>query len=95
MHETQGPVQSGTVLEMCNSVGWVDDHARKLVSDGFMRGRAAPTTLVTDVRVVVHGDDFTFAETEVELNKVQSKMREWSNFKVRGMLGRAQGSART
>ena len=40
--------------------------------------------LLTDVRVVVRGDDFTFAGTEVELGKVQAKMRDRHDVKVRG-----------
>ena len=44
---------------------------------------------MTDVRVVVRGDDITFAGTEVELNKMQTKVRERYDFKVRGTLGSA------
>ena len=39
--------------------GWEDDYARRLVEDGFRR--AASTMFYhpkTQVRVVVHGDDF-------------------------------------
>ena len=56
--------------------GWEDDYARRLVKDGFRRGRAAPTIFYhpkTQVRVVVHGDDFTFAGTEPELKKIRAK----------------------
>ena len=56
--------------------GWEDDYARRLVEDGFRRGRAASTILYhpkTQVRVVVHGDDFTFAGTESELKRIQAK----------------------
>ena len=41
--------------------GWEDDYARRLVEDGFRRGRAASTIFYhpkTQVRVVVHGDRF-------------------------------------
>ena len=41
----------------------------------------------TQVRVVVHGDDFTFAGTESELRKIEAKMHEWYDVKVRGILG--------
>ena len=60
--------------------GWEDDDARRLVEDGFRRGRAASTKCFhskTHVRVVVHGYDFTFAGTESELKKIQPKMLEW------------------
>ena len=47
--------------------GWEGDNARRLVNDGFQRGRAVSTIfhhLQTHVRVVVHGDEFTFAAAE-------------------------------
>ena len=43
--------------------GWEDDNARRLVDDGFQRGNSIIPRL--HVRVVVHGDDFTFAATKV------------------------------
>ena len=70
--------------------GWEDDYARRLVEDGFQRGRAASTIFYhpkTQVRVVVHGDDITFAGTESELRKIEEKMHEWYDVKVRGILG--------
>ena len=70
--------------------GWEDDTARRLVQDGFRRGRAASTIFYhpkTQVRVVVHGDDFTFASTESELKRIQAKMCEWYDVKVRRVLG--------
>ena len=44
---------------------WEDDYTRKLTTDGF----SAPTILFhpeRQVRIVVHGDDATFAGTELE-----------------------------
>ena len=41
----------------------------------------------TQVRVVVHGDDFTFAGTESELRKIEANMHEVYDVKVRGILG--------
>ena len=35
----------------------------------------------------MHGDDFTFAGTESELKRIQAKMHEWYDVKVRGVLG--------
>ena len=64
-----------------------EDYARKLSSDGLRRDRAAPTISyhpVTDVRVVVHGDDFTFVGTDVESKTTQVNMREWKDVKLRG-----------
>ena len=65
---------------------WEHD-ARKLVSDGYRGGRAAPTMLYhpeTDVRVVVR--EFTFARAEVELTKTQLTVREWYGVKVRTVV---------
>ena len=70
--------------------GWEDDYARRLVEYGFQRGRAASTIFhhpKTKVRVVVHGDDFTFAGTESELRIIEAKMHEWYDVKVHGILG--------
>ena len=53
--------------------------------------RAAPTKDVhptNEVRVVVHGDDFSFVGTETELKNMELKMHEWYDVKVRGVLGR-------
>ena len=69
---------------------WEDDRARRLVDDGFQRGRAASPIfyhLKNHVRVVVQGDDFTFAATGLELRKMRLWMREWYDVKVRGILG--------
>ena len=59
------------------SSGWEDDCARRLVIDGFQRGRAASPMihhLKTRVRAVVYGDDFTFVAMESELRKMRSMM---------------------
>ena len=65
--------------------GWEDDHARRLVNDGCRRTIFNHPT--TNVRVVVHGDDFTFAATDSELGKMRSRMCEWYDVKVSGILG--------
>ena len=70
--------------------GWEEDYARRVVEDEFRCGRAASTIFYhpkTQVRVVVHGDDFTFAGAESELKRIQAKMHEWYDVKVRGVLG--------
>ena len=36
-----------------------------------------------DLREVVHGGDFTFSATGVGTRKVQAKMRDWYDAKVR------------
>ena len=43
--------------------GWEDHCAQTLTSEDFSRGKAAPTLFynpITEVRMVVHGDDFYF-----------------------------------
>ena len=70
--------------------GWEDGYARRQVEDGVQRGTAAATTFnhpMTHVRVAVHGDDLTFAPVESELRKERSRMCEWYDVKVCGLLG--------
>ena len=72
------------------SSGWEDDRSRKLTVDGFRRGREAPTIFFhpeTQVRVVAHGDDFTFTRNDSELRNIKSKMCKWYDVKVLGILG--------
>ena len=60
------------------------------MEDGFRRGRVASSIFYhpkTQVRVVVHGDDVTFAGTESELKRIEAKMHECYDVKVRGILG--------
>ena len=73
-----------------------DDYARRLVNDGFQRGRAASTRFyhLTCVSLAVHGDDFTFAATESELRKMRSRMCEGYHVKVRGILGSGKRNVR-
>ena len=55
----------------------------------IQEGRGAPTVFYNEstmVRVVVHGDDFTFSGTKVELDKMRRKMEEWYDIKNRGMV---------
>ena len=70
--------------------GWEDDYKDRMIDIGFAEGRAAPTDMVnesTEVRLVVHGDDFTFLGPEVELHKIAEEMKTWYELKVRGVLG--------
>ena len=62
------------------AAGWEEDYAKKMVAEGLERGRGASTAFYnksTMVRVVVHGDDFTFSGTKVALD-IRSKMEEWT-----------------
>ena len=61
------------------AAGWEEDYAEKMVAEGFKRGRGAPTVFYNEktmVSVVVHGDDFTYSGTKVELDKMRKKMGE-------------------
>ena len=41
----------------------------------------------TEMRLVVHGDDFTFLGYENDLDEIEAKMSSWYDIKVRGRLG--------
>jgi hypothetical protein len=76
------------------AAGWEEDYAKRMVAEGFTRGRGAPTVFynkVTEVRVVVHGDDFTFSGTKAELDRMRRKMEEWYDIKDRGTMGSGKG----
>ena len=96
------PKEYGEKKDMCGKLvywlygmrgaarGWEDECKAKLVSIGFVAGKAAPTVLVNiveETRVVVHGDDFTFLGPEKYLREVASAMSEWYELKVRGIMG--------
>ena len=71
------------------AAGWEEDYAKRMVAEGFKRGRGAPTVFHykgTEVRVVVHGDDFFFSGTKVELGRMRRKMEEWYEIKDRGTM---------
>ena len=53
--------------------GWEDDYAKRLVNDG-PQGSFKDILPSPELCVVVHADDFTFAATESELRKMQSRM---------------------
>jgi len=58
------------------AAGWEDEYSQKLESIGFTRGIAAPTVFFNEetcVRLVVHGDDFSFCGSRSELEKVKEK----------------------
>ena len=64
---------------------------------GLRMGRAAPARFfhpTTKVRVFVHGDKIIFAGTETKLKKVELKVRERYDDKVRGVLGSERKDSR-
>ena len=77
--------------------GWDEDYARRLEGVGFRRGIAAPTVFWNKslaVRLVVHGDDFTFTGTDDNLDIVEEWMKNWYEVKVRARLGDGPGDDR-
>jgi hypothetical protein len=73
---------------------WERHYAQKLESIGFVRGISAATVFynpTTQVRIVVHGDDFTLLGYEIDLDAVTKEMRSWYTLKVRATLGGEPG----
>jgi hypothetical protein len=73
---------------------WERHYSQKLESIGFVRGIAAATVFYnadTQVRIVVHGDDFTLLGYEHDLDAVTKEMKSWYELKVRATLGGEQG----
>jgi hypothetical protein len=73
---------------------WEEDYAAKLCSAGFIRGVAAPTVFFHpewDVRIVVHGDDFTTIGRQQFLDKFRDLMAGWYLMTVKGILGPEAG----
>ena len=76
------------------AAGWEENYVSRLVGEGFRRGIGAPSVFYnarSGVRVVVHGDDFTFAGTRRELESARDMMRGWYDIKDRGIMGSDQG----
>jgi len=69
---------------------WENDYVEHFKEVGLARGKAAPTVFydpVSQLRCVVHGDDFTFLGYEDELMKIKEHMQGWYQLKVRAVLG--------
>ena len=69
---------------------WEEDYSNKFVKIGLTPGRAAKTCFwnsETNMRCVVHGDDFTFMGRRGDLIEVKRQMMEWYDIKDRGMYG--------
>lgn len=79
------------------SQAWESDYTKRLKGEGSVEGVSAPTVFYspeTGTRVVVHGDDFTFLGYADELEKINVKMAEWYELKVRGVLWTGEGDAK-
>ena len=79
------------------AISWEKSYAEKLAAVGFKGSRTAPTTFynpATKVRLVVHGDDFTFSSTWVELEKMRGLFKKWYDVKDRGIMGSGTGDVK-
>eukprot|EP00973_Karenia_brevis_P046938 6512067-Karenia_brevis.AAC.1 len=71
---------------------WERHYVEKFGSIGFERGVSCGVVFYhrereRDISLVVHGDDFTFCGTDRDLKWVRKYMEEWSEIKVRAILG--------
>ena len=76
------------------AISWEKKYAEKLAAVGFNKNRAAPTAFYnppTKVRLVVHGDDFTFSGTQVELERMRGLFKKWHDMKDRGIMESGTG----
>ena len=76
---------------------WEEEYAGRLVSIGFLRGKAAPTVFyhpAWKVRIVVHGDDFTMTGEQRHLDAVKKAMQGWYTITVKGVMGPDAGDCK-
>ena len=69
---------------------WEEFYTEKFVEKGFQPGFSCPVVFFnkeTVVRVVVHGDDFTFSGHHLELVALRNWMESWCDIKFRGIMG--------
>ena len=69
---------------------WEEEYASKLKAEGFVQGISTPCVFVHahhNLRLVVHGDDFTFLGNVAGLNFARAAMQRHYDVKVRGCLG--------
>ena len=66
---------------------WEFEYIEFLEKAGFKKGRATPSMFYheeKDVRVVVHGDDFTALGVDADLDWYEAKLQEHFEIKIRG-----------
>ena len=74
----------------CAASRWEDTYARALIRLAFEQGRASPCSFshqTRDLKLVVHGDDFTVLGCDVDLDFFQAGIKAEFDVKVRGRLG--------
>ena len=69
---------------------WECQYAETMEKMGFTRGKAAPCLFYHsghNLRIAVHGDDFTNFGSDSALNWFQSEIQKYFEVKVRGRIG--------
>ena len=77
---------------------WETHYRQQLESFGFKNGLSSPCLFYhpqKQVRLVVHGDDFTFLGGEEELEWCKKIMKQSYEIKVRGILGPGPNDCKT
>ena len=72
------------------AANWEQEYTDCLRCLGFVSGISTPCAFYNkerDVRVVVHGDDFTLLGTETDIQWLYKGMSERYSLKMRGILG--------
>ena len=59
--------------------GWEDNHARSLVTDGFRKGRKAPTNFIPS------RDRCGYRCARCDMKRTDVNLREWYDVKLRGV----------
>ena len=73
---------------------WTETYTKILQGLGFVRGKASTCIFyhpVRQLRLVVHGDDFTTSGTRAELDWLEKEIAASFEIKVRGRLGDRDG----
>ena len=73
---------------------WENDYSQRLISEGFLQGASTPCVFIHshyNLRLVVHGDDFTFFGDSAGLRFARKIMSKHYDVKIRGVLGPEDG----
>ena len=76
---------------------WEECYAGALVEMGFTRGVASPCCFYhagRNLRVVVHGDDFTCLGPKAEITRYEDELASRFEIKRRGHIGECDGCVR-
>ena len=84
----------------CRKAGqaWEDHYAEVLFEAGFERGTASPVSFWHERRsmwCIVHGDDFTFAGYDEDLDFIEGIVKDAYEIKVRGRLGSGRNDVKS